>query len=102
MRIHALILFYALVIFIPFPCTAQEMDTDSLYSALRTAPDDTSFARAAYYLARNHFRSGAPDSAIHYGRFGSARLASSASLGKRHEFWSTQLWRIRARASIRQ
>lgn len=93
MRILALILSHALVTFIPLRCAAQEMD--SLHSALRTAPDDTSFARAAYYLARNHFRSGAPDSAIHYGSLGAARLASSASPGKQHVFWSTQLWRIR-------
>jgi signal transduction histidine kinase len=93
MRILALMLFLALVNTIPPRCTAQEMD--SLHSALRTAPDDTSFARTAYYLARDHFRSGAPDSAIHYGRLGAARLASSASLGTQHEFWATQLWRIR-------
>lgn len=92
-------LFYALMVCCAFTwpqrCAAQEMDLDSLRTALRTAPDDTSCARAAYYLARNFFYQGEPDSVARYARLGTARLDASTGADPRVGFWLVQLWRIR-------
>lgn len=76
-------------------CAAQEMDLDSLRTALSTAPDDTSYARASYYLARNHFYSGEPDSVAHYAKLGTLRLDARSGTDPRIAFWRVQLWRIR-------
>lgn len=74
---------------------AQQLDIDSLRTALRTAPDDTSYARASYYLARSFYFEGELDSARAYGERGAARCMRGGGPDAREEFWLVQLWRIR-------
>ncbi|MBK7940389.1 MAG: tetratricopeptide repeat protein [Flavobacteriales bacterium] len=71
------------------------MDIDSLRLALHTATDDTSYARASYYLARNHYFLGEMDSVRRYGELGTERCLRGGDPDARKEFWLAQLWRIR-------
>lgn len=70
-------------------------EVDSLRRELRMAAHDTSFARAAYYLARAHFRLGNPDSVAHFAKSGLQRLENDQTTDPRVGFWRVQLWRIR-------
>lgn len=70
-------------------------EVDSLRRELRMAAHDTSFARAAYYLARAHFRLGDPDSVAHFAKSGLQRLENDQTTDPRVGFWRIQLWRIR-------
>lgn len=79
-----------------FTCAAQALDVpDSLRAALRGAPDDTSYAQAAYTLARSLYAEGELDSARAYGAMGIERLGASGGRGPRHAYWLAQLRRIR-------
>ena len=83
----------------PFAAThAQQMDLDSLRDEMRTATTDTSYARAAYYLARNLYYQGELDSVRAQSERGTARLLRNEQLSAREQFWMVQLWRIRGMA----
>lgn len=78
---------------VPQPIVAQELD--GLRHELRVASNDTSYARAAYFLARTHFGLGNPDSVVAYADRGLRQLENNRTSGLRVGFWRTQLWRIR-------
>ncbi len=92
--IARLLLFLIIALAIP-GLRAQEMDVDSLRSELHHARNDTSYARAAYYLARNLYYAGELDSVRAYAQRGIARFPERRERSQRDLFWLTQLHRIK-------
>ena len=68
-----------------FTCAAQALDVpDSLRASLCGAPDDTSYAQAAYTLARSLYVEVELHSARRYGDLGIERLRASGCRGLRN------------------
>ncbi|HMW97980.1 MAG TPA: histidine kinase, partial [Flavobacteriales bacterium] len=83
-----------MILLAPF-VRAQRSDIDSLRTILGHAADDTSYAKACYYLARSFYFEGDLDSARAYGDRGSAQCLRVGHPDPRKEFWLVQLCRVR-------
>ncbi len=80
---------------LPLSAFTQGNEADSLRQALHKATDDTSFAHAAYQLARHHYFQGEQDSTRQLADHGLARLARSRMSTTARSVWTGQLWRIK-------